>query len=215
MNISILVVDDHELFRKGLIHLLGKQKDFRIIGEADDGKSAIELAFELQPDVIVLDVQMPEMDGIETTRQILDANPDVKILALSIHDERDYVEAMITAGASGYILKDSAVEELIVAIRKVVTGHRYLSPDLVDVVLESLSESVSEPPKSMISRLSPRESEILRLIAEGLSSKEIAFDLKLSTKTVDAHRQKLMKKLEIYNVADLTKLAIKEGLIKI
>jgi DNA-binding NarL/FixJ family response regulator len=214
MHISILVIDDHELVRKGIISLLGKEEDFRIVGEASDGMGAIKLAEELCPDVVVLDVEMPGLDGIESARRIANVCPGAKILALSMHEEQDYVIAMLTTGARGYILKDSALEELVQAIRTVQSGQRYLSPELVDVVLESLEGGTTARPQTPLSTLTEREIEVLSHIANGQTSKEIAATLHLSVKTIDAHRQQLMRKLEIYTVAELTKFALRVGLVE-
>jgi DNA-binding NarL/FixJ family response regulator len=215
MSIRIAIVDDHELFLQGLKSLLQKQNGFEVVGEAGNGKDAIELISRIKPDVLVLDVEMPDMDGIATARDLIAIHEDLKILALSIHDERDYVTAMINAGASGYILKDSAVEELKFAIRRVMNGHQYLSPDLVDVVLESIRDPEAAAGAKATDVLTDREKEILILIAEGNSTKEIAFKLDLSVKTIDAHRQRIMNKLAIHSIAELTRVAIKDGLIEI
>ena len=212
MSIRIAIVDDHELFLQGLKSLLQKQEGFEVVGEAGNGADAVEMISRVKPDVVVLDVEMPDIDGISTARNLIALHKDLKILALSIHDERDYVTAMINAGASGYILKDSAVEELKAAIRRVVSGQQYLSPDLVDVVLESIRKPETDSEKRATDALTEREKEILIMIAEGGSTKEIAFNLGLSIKTIDAHRQRIMNKLEMRSIAELTRVAIRDGL---
>ena len=213
MSIRIILVDDHEMVRRGLIAVLCEQEDLEIVGEAGDGLKAIRLAEELKPDLVVLDVEMPGLDGIETARQILKISPKSKILALSIHKEQDYVTAMFSVGASGYILKESALDELVEAIRTVDTDKKYISSKLVDIVLTGLGGNMPSAYESKLSQLTPREIEVLKLIAEGNITKKIAQILHVSPKTVDAHRQQLMKKLDIHTIADLTKLAIREGLI--
>ena len=213
MSIRIILVDDHEMVRRGLITVLQEQEDLEIVGEAGDGLTAIRLAEELKPDLMVLDVEMPGLDGIETARQILRISPNSKILALSIHKEQDYVTAMFSVGASGYILKESALDELVEAIRTVDAGQKYISSKLVDIVLTSLGGTMPSAYESKLSQLTPREIEVLKLIAEGNITKEIAHLLHVSPKTVDAHRQQIMKKLDIHTIADLTRLAIREGLI--
>ena len=215
MSIRILVVDDHALVREGLTSLLKKQADFKVVGEAGDGVEAIQLAETLEPDIIVLDVGMPGMDGIETARRILKSCPGTHILALSMHGEQDFVTTMFAVGANGYILKDSAFKELVNAIRTVIDGQKYISPEMVEVVLESLGTGPPAAYTSKLERLTVRETEILTLIAEGYNSKEIGGKLNISAKTVDTHRQQVMKKLKLFNVADLTKFAIKERLIKL
>jgi len=213
MSVKILLVDDHELIRQGIRALLERHPGFEIIGEAGDGRSAVQQAIELKPDVIVLDIELPDIDGIEVTRQIVDNNSPAKILALSIHSERGIVSKTFACGALGYILKDSALEELIKAIETVVSEEKYLSPSLIDVVLNDHEANIPSTRKADTSKLTPRELEILKFIAEGYSSKEIAFTLNLSAKTVDAHRHTIMSKLDIHNIADLTRFAVRERLV--
>ena len=207
------MVDDHELVRQGIRALLERHPGFEIIGEAGDGQSAVQLAIELEPDVVVLDIELPDIDGMEVTRQIVAKNSSAKILALSRHSERGIVSKTFACGALGYILKDSALEELIKAIETVVSEEKYLSPSLIDVVLDDHGAYIPSTREADISKLTPREREILKFIAEGYSSKEIAFTLNLSAKTVDAHRYQIMNKLDIHNIADLTRFAIREGLV--
>jgi len=212
MKIRILLADDHQIMREGLKSLLEKQLDIEVIGQADNGRSAIRLATELCPDVVVMDVAMPDLNGIEATREILGRQPETKVLALSMHNERKFVARMLQAGASGYMLKDCAFKELVNAVRTVADDRKYLDPSIASIVIDeyvniSKSNEVQEGPK-----LSPRERETLQLIAEGKSSKEIANILHISIKTVQTHHQHIMRKLNVNNIADLIKYALREGI---
>jgi DNA-binding NarL/FixJ family response regulator len=206
---TILIADDHRLLREGLRTLL-ERDGFRVIGEADNGRSAVKLAKELQPDIVITDIGMPELNGVDATRQICAAALRSKVLALSMHSESRFVLGILDAGASGYLLKDAAFEELSVAIKSVLKGQIYLSPAIAGVVVE---RSLGRFPKarSPLAKLSKREQEVLQLIAEGKSTKEIAATLYVSVKTVEGHRKQIMDKLAIYSVAELTKYAIREG----
>ena len=215
MSIKIILVDDHELLRKGLISLLGKRDNIEVVGEAANGSDAIALAESLNPDVIILDIEMPDIDGIQAAREISRKCPESKILALSRHSERDFVADMFSVGAKGYLLKDSAPNELVQAIETVADNQKYISQSLMDVVLEGLTSKTSAHEESDTAILTAREKEILIMVANGKSSKEIAFDLGLSGKTVDTHRQQIMRKLQIFSIAELTKYALKHGLIKL
>ena len=210
-NIRVLLADDHKLFRQGLKALMDMEDGISIIGEAVDGEQAIALTDELKPDVLVLDIQMPGINGIKAAAKILATNPEVKILALSRHSERRYISEMFRVGASGYILKDTAIEELMKAIETVVDGHIYCSSDLVGVVMQEFKGRLKGEKKS----LTEREIQVLKFIAEGLQTKEIANQMNLSIKTISTYRQRIMTKLDIHNVVDLTKYAIKHGLIEI
>ena len=212
-KVRILLVEDHLLVRQGVKALLERKENFEIIAEAGDGANAVESAKELKPDIILLDIELPDFDGNEVAKRIIADNPEQKILALSRHSERGFVSRMFSNKAMGYILKDSALEELIKAIETVMSGQKYLSPSLIEVVLDESAESLPSYKHADLDKLTPREVEILKYIAEGNSTKEIAFMLELSSKTVDAHRYQIMNKLDIHNVADLTRLAIKEGLV--
>ena len=215
MTVRILIADDHELMREGLRTMLQKEPDFQIVGEAANGTEALQLTIDLEPDILVLDIAMPDINGIEVTEHLIEKGTSSRILALSMHSEKGFVSGMFAKGASGYILKDSALRELVKAIRTVVSGRRYLSPKLVEVVLDDISTPGEQADKSGTEVLTPREIEILKLIAEGNTSKEIAYSLDLSVRTVDAHRQQIMKKTGLNSIADLTKLAIREGLTKL
>jgi DNA-binding NarL/FixJ family response regulator len=212
MKIRILLADDHRLMCAGLHSLLDKEGDLEVVGEAFDGRTAVQLAEELTPHVVVLDVAMPDLNGIEATRQILKHAPDSRVLALSMHSDRRYVSEMLLAGASGYLLKDCALEELAQAIRIVHSGQRYLSPKIASTVVDEYVRRVSADRSTAMSVLSDREREVLQLLAEGRSTKEIAAQLHVSPKTVETHRRQVMHKLDLHSVAQLTKFAVKEGL---
>ncbi len=209
---KILLADNHRLFCEGLRVLLEKQPHMEIVGEANNGRMAVRLCRELSPDLVVMDVGMPELNGIDATRQIKAEMPHIKVLAVSMHADRQYVGGMLSAGASGYVLKDSAFTELNEAIRIVTRGGRYLSPSIVDIVVEDYAQRLSPALSSALQKLSVREREVLQMIAEGNTTVDIAAKLNVSRKTVETHRKNLMLKLDIKNVADLTKLAIREGL---
>lgn len=212
MGITILLVDDHKILRQGLWTLLAKEPDMEVLAEADDGRDAVRLARDLSPQVVIMDVGMPDLNGIEATRQVLQESPDTKVIALSMHADRRFVANMIKAGASGYLLKDSAFEELATAIRKVVAGKTYLSHEISHVLVKDYIQGGAGDEASVFSVLTPREREVLQLMAEGKTNRQIAETLCVSPKTVDTHRQQIMKKLEIHNIVELTKYAIREGL---
>ncbi len=212
MSIKVLLVDDHQIIRQGLRVMLEKEHDITIVGEAENGRMAEQLARELAPDVIIMDVAMPDLNGIEATRQITATLSGVKIIALSMHDDRRFVLNMLKAGAAGYILKDDAFKSLAKAIRTVMLHKSYLSNSIADM-LENHGFPPSHDLKSADSQvLSGREREVLQLVAEGKTSNQIAAQLHISPKTVETHRQQVMGKLQIKNVAELTKYAIREGL---
>lgn len=212
-NHSILIVDDHKIVREGLHTLLEKLPGFKVIGEACNGTEAVELVSELQPHCIIMDISMPIMNGLEASRQILQTFPHQRIIALSMHADRRFVIEALKIGIKGYLLKDSAFEELHAAIKTVMNNQIYLSSTITDLVVREL---VQHSPHSAIPSafavLSPREREILQLFAEGQSTKEIASHLNLSVKTVETHRKQVMDKLNIHSIAELTKYAIREGL---
>lgn len=212
MTIKILLAEDHEIVREGFRSLLEKQEDMEVIAEASDGLTAVRLVRELSPHIVVMDVAMPELNGIEATRQIRSMYPLVKIVALSIHSQNRYVEEMMKAGASGYLLKNCAFQELTQAIRAVMEDKTYLSPKVARVVVEQVTNGEEKLTRKTPISLSAREREVLQLLAEGNSSKAIAARLHVSVRTVDAHRQNIMDKLKIHSVAELTKYAIREGI---
>ncbi len=209
MKIRILLADDHEIVRDGLRNILQKQPEFEIIACVGDGREAIELVRETDINVILMDINMPNLNGVEATRQIKAISPDVKILTLSVHSQGPIIAQMIHAGASGYLPKTCATEELVEAIRTVMQDRTYISPK----VLESVTEYLCKDSKGSSSHnLTSRECEVLTLIANGKTTKEIANHLHLSERTVEFHRHNIMDKLDIHNIAELTKYAVREGL---
>ncbi len=211
---KILIADDHRLFREGLKALIEKNPEMRVIAEAEDGRTAVKLTCELKPDVVFMDIAMPGLNGIEATRQIKSEVPFVKIIAISMHSNKNYVIEVIKAGASGYILKDCPFNELIDAVNSVSRNRTYLSGLITDVVVNNFIRGFGKE-ESIFGVLTSREKEVLQLIAEGKSTKEIAKILYLSTKTVETYRKHIMTKLNIFNIAGLTKYAIKEGITTI
>ncbi len=211
--IKILLADDHKLFREGLKLLIERNPSMKVIAEADDGREAINLAGKLKPDLIIMDVRMPEIGGMEATVTIKEEYPEIKIVALSMHSDKRFIKGMLKAGALGYMLKDNAFEEVIDCIKNVVAGKLHLCSRITEILARDFSDISSEGAEE--NKLSPREIEILKLIAEGLGTKQIAASLGVSTKTVETHRRRLMSKLKIYNIADLTKYAIKEGIVQL
>jgi len=213
LSTRILIADDHRIIREGLHALLSKQDTFVVVGEAEDGRKAVDLAARLRPDVVIMDLTMPGLNGIEATRQIIAANPGMKVIALSIHSDRRFVRQMFEAGATGYLLKEGAFEELARAIRAVTDGKSFVSPGIAGVLIDDLVHRMTgkETPAG-VRALSGREREVLQLLAEGKSTKEIAAILGVGAKTVETHRRQIMLKLQLDSVAELTKYAIREGL---
>ena len=216
MPITVLIVDDHQIVRDGLRSMLSREMDIKVMGEAENGREAITLARKLRPQVVVMDIGMKELNGIDATRLLVEELPDTKVIALSMHCDRRYIADMLAAGASGYLVKDSAFDELALAIRTVMQGRRHLSAMIADVVLDDyINRMNDEAPVRSTGKsraLSPREREVLQLVAEGQSTKEIAAELHLSGKTVETHRRQIMDKLGIFNIAGLIKFAVREGL---
>jgi len=216
---KVLIADDHKILCEGLRALLEKQKNVQVVGTAYNGREVIKMASDLQPDLVIMDVAMPELNGMEATQHILRQNPGIKVIALSMHSDRRYVCGMLSAGVCGYILKDGAFDEIEKAINTVSSNQVYLSSAITGVVVDSLLRNVSvgAPGKnqSTVKNLSSREREVLQLLAEGNTVKDIASKLHLSIKTIETHRRQIMEKLEMHSVADLTKYAIKEGLISL
>ena len=215
MSVRIILADDHKIMREGLRALLAKQKEIEVIAEADSGRGVIELCSQLHPDVVVIDISMPDLNGIDAARQITRQAPDIKVIALSMHSDKKYVKEMLAAGASGYLLKDAAFEELGMAIATVLKNKTYLSPQITDTVVKDyVNENV--PHNSIASMaLSAREREVLQLIAEGKSTRDVAATLYVSVKTVETHRKQIMDKLGLNSIAELTKYAIREGLTSV
>lgn len=212
MTIRILIADDHKMMRDGLRLVIEKQRNMQVIGEAEDGQETVRQARKLSPDVVVMDVAMPRLNGIEATRQIVAARRNIRVLPLSAHSDRRYVTEMLKAGASGYLLKHSASEELIEAIQTVTKGKMYLSPEIAETVVDEYRRAVTPEAASAFSQLTEREREVLQLLAEGKSRKEIASALNLSIKTIGTHVEHIMDKLAIHSLPELTKYAIREGL---
>jgi DNA-binding NarL/FixJ family response regulator len=225
--LKIMLADDHQIVREGLRSVLEAEPDMTVVAEAGDGRVAVQMSEESQPDVVVMDIAMPHLNGVEATRQIIGRRTGrvPKVIALSMHQDRRFMTEMLKAGASGYLLKDAASEELIQAIRTVAGGKTYLSPQIADVVVDDYlrrlplagggqsSAPVSE--RSAYAALTPREREVLQLMAEGKATKQIAMILHVSIKTVETHRRQLMEKLNLHSVAELTKYAIREGLTSV
>ncbi len=212
MNITILLAEDHRLVRECLRSLLEKQADMEVVAEAENGLEAIRLARELSPDIAIVDISMPDLNGIEATRQMLSEGPDTRVIALSAHSHRRFITEMLRAGASGYLLKDCAINEVVGAVRSVVAGGTYLSPAIAGVVAEGFVGRSPPEPRTVFSVLSDRERAVLQLLAEGCNPKEIALKLGVSASTIGVHRKNTMDKLGMDNLADLTKYAVREGL---
>jgi DNA-binding NarL/FixJ family response regulator len=211
MSTTILLADDHQLMREGLVALLQRQDDMEVVGQAVNGIEAFDLTRQLDPDIVIMDINMPELNGIEAARKINKHCPGVKVLALSVHTDQNFVLDMLRAGAAGYLLKDCALDELTLAIHMIMEDKYYLSPAITGTVLEDFLHDRGQL-KTSLSLLTMREREVLQMIAEGNSTREIAASLEISAKTVETHRLRLMNKLGLRNVADLTKFALREGL---
>ncbi|MBS1827324.1 MAG: response regulator transcription factor [Acidobacteria bacterium] len=209
MKIRILLADDHAVVRKGFQFILAAQPDFEVVGEAANGQEAVDLAKFLQPDVVVMDVSMPELNGIEATRRISEVSPKARVLALSMHRDSVYVREILRAGARGYILKDAQEIDLLSAVRSVSKGEGYLSPAVSDAVLNDYRKHVTDP----VDLLTTREREVLQHIAEGKTNKEIAVVLGLSVYTVEAHRGRVMEKLNLHSTGELVRFALRNRLI--
>ena len=209
---NILLVDDHQMMRDGLRAVLERESDLHVSGEAADGRAALELCASLHPDVVVMDIGMPGLNGIEATRQVTAQHPRTRVVALSMNADRRYVHAMFEAGAWAYLVKSSASEELIRAIRAVAHDEKYVSPTVASAVLDTFVGGPKAAQREPRSELSPREREVLQLLAEGMTSKEIAGKLDLAVSTIETHRKQIMAKLDLRSVAELTKFAIRTGI---
>lgn len=212
MNLNIILADDHEIMRDGLRSLIEKQSGMKVVAEAKNGRHALKLANKFNPDVVVMDISMPDLNGIEATRLISAECPGTKIVVFSMYSDRQFIVGALKAGASGYMLKNSAFKELVLAIRTVAKNQTYLSAKIASTVVKEYIEqlTVTHPPAS--TDLTLREREVLQLIAEGVSAQSIADRLNVSIKTVQTHRRNIMEKLDIHSIAELTKFAIREGL---
>ena len=215
INIKILLADDHKIVRDGLRTLIEKEPGMEVIAAAENGVDAVALAKQFSPDVVIMDISMPDMNGIDATRLILKEAPSLKVIALSMYSDRLFVSGMLEAGASGYLLKDCAFEELVVAVRSVVAGKIYLSPKIAGVVVDKKTGKPCLPRSAGSACLTRREREVFRELAEDLSVREIASKLGISPKTVEAHRRNIMEKLCISSVSELIKYAIREGIITV
>jgi two-component system response regulator NreC len=215
MVTRILLADDHRLLVDGLRPLLESQESVEVVGVAADGMEAVELASKLRPDIIILDISMPRLNGIDAARQILRDMPETKIIMLSMHADRRYIQESLRAGACGYILKESAAGEVINALEVVQKGELFFSQSLRDKVLHEYAELIRVGDGSRSSPLSPREREVLQLLAEGKSTKDMAGILNVSVKTIESHRKQIMDKLGLHTIAELTKYAIREGLTQL
>jgi DNA-binding NarL/FixJ family response regulator len=214
MSINVLLADDHKIVRDGL-RILIEARNMNVVAEAENGQKAINLARELHPHVVIMDISMPDMNGIDATRRIISDLPGTKVIALSMHADRHFVTGMLEAGASGYLLKDCAFEELVNAIHTVLANHTYLSPSIADIVVKNYVNKTSGNSVVVSSELTPRERELLQLLAEGMTAKQIAAELHVSVKTVETHRRNITQKLGAASVAELIKYAIREGLTTI
>jgi DNA-binding NarL/FixJ family response regulator len=212
MGTRILIADDHRIVIDGLRALITSQPGMEVVAEANNGRIAVEMVQKIKPDIAVIDINMPDLNGIEATRQIISTMPQVRVIALSMHSDARMVGEMLKAGASGYLLKDCAFEELTKAIHSVMDKQTYLSPGITDVVVVDYIRQLSQTGRSPFSTLTDREREVLQLLAEGKSTKQIAATLHVSVKTIETHRQQIMERLNIHSVAELTKYAIREGL---
>lgn len=215
MAIRIMLADDHKMIRDGLRALIEKHQNMEVIGEAADGQAAVQTVRKLSPDIVVIDIGMPELNGIEATRRITALKCGPKVIGLSMHADRRYVSQMLKAGASGYILKDSAFEELVQAIETVAKGKTYLSPQIAGTVVTEFKRTARDDDGTVFTLLTEREREVLQQISEGCSTKETASSLGVSVKTIETHRRQIMEKLNLHSVAELTKYAVKEGLTEL
>jgi DNA-binding NarL/FixJ family response regulator len=210
----VVIAEDHTILREGLRALLASQQDLKVVGEAQDGREAIRCVQDSSPDLILMDLSMPRMNGLDAIKEIKKTNPSTKIIALTVHKTEEYVLATLQAGADGYVLKDATHSELVMAIMNVLDGNRYLSPGISEKVIDGYLEGRKAlKSQSAWDTLTQREREILKLIAEGHKNKDIADYLCISLKTVEKHRTNLMNKLDLHNVAALTALAIEKGII--
>lgn len=212
MKTSIVLVDDHEIVRQGLKALIEKRPEMQVVGEGKNGREAIRLSSQLKPDVIIMDISMPDMNGIEATGQIVAESAGVKVIALSMHSDKRFVLGMLKAGAAGFLLKESAFAELITAIDAVMADQIYLSPKIAGSVITDYLQSIPDEEISAANVLTTRERTVLQLIAEGRTTREMADCLNISVKTVEARRKKIMEKLNLHSVAALIKFALREGL---
>jgi len=215
-SIRVLLVEDHTIVRKGIRSLLDAVQDIQVVGEAENGREAVEKAAQLEPEIIVMDHTMPVLNGLEATRQILGRQPAIKVLILTMHTNEAYVFQFLQAGAAGYLVKQSAPDELVEAIRAVHQGHSFLSPAISRTVIDEYVRKVGDAAGGdRYSQLTAREREVLQLVAEGCTNREIADQLHISVKTAAVHRTNIMRKLDLHSMADLTKYALRRGIISL
>lgn len=215
MTIKILLADDHTVVRHGLRAALEKEPGVEVVAEAENGRMAVALAHKYKPDVVLMDIHMPDLNGTEATRKIVSESPGVKVIALSMYSQKRYVLGMFEAGAAGFLIKNCSFDELAHAVRTVTAGKRYLNPEVAEVFVESALKPAPKDVEDSLYLLSPREREVIQLIAEGHTSKSIADQLCISGRTVEAHRREIMRKLNVKSVAELTKFAVREGLTSV
>ncbi|MFO7890423.1 MAG: response regulator transcription factor [bacterium] len=215
MKTKIILADDHQIIRDGLKSLIDKETVFELLAEASNGRTTVQLAEEMKPDVVIMDISMPGLNGMEAARQILHTNPDIKIIALSVHSEKQFVSGMLRAGASAYLLKDCAFRELKEAINLVKQNQIYLSPKITGLIIHDYKEKLIKEDQSVFNVLTGREREVLQLLAEGKTTKQVAGELYISVKTVETHRQNIMNKLSVYNLPELVKYAIRQGIVSL
>ena len=212
MKYRIIIADDHRIVRQGLRSLVEQENDLEVVGMAANGRQALQMSRRLIPDVVIMDISMPDLNGIDATSQIVKEVSGVKVIALSMHSEKQLIDGMLRAGAAGYLLKESAFEELIKAIRIVCTGKKYLSPDVTDIVLRDYLNPSIDNDHPLTPDLTLREREVLQLIVEGCATRKVANRLNISIKTVESHRSRIMNKLGLHTVAELTKYAVRRGI---
>jgi DNA-binding NarL/FixJ family response regulator len=212
MKIEILLADDHQIIRDGLRSLLEKEPGIQVIAEATNGLTAVELSERLQPDIVIMDLTMPDLNGIEAARRICASSSKTKVIILSMHSDRRFIAEALKAGSSAYLLKDCPFEELVDAIRTVMKRQVYLSPQIAKIVLKDYVKGLQYENSSAFTLLTDRERQVLQMISEGKTTKEVASDLKISVKTVETYRHRIMEKLDLDNLADLVKYAVREGL---
>jgi two-component system, NarL family, response regulator NreC len=214
-TIRVLLADDHKIIRDGLKALVEKESGMEVIAEAESGRKAVQLVQKQRPDVVIMDVSMPDMNGIEATRKIMEETPGVRVIALSMHTDRRFILDILEAGACGYVLKDRAFEELATAIRQVARGNTYICSRMAGVVVKGYLNKTPGSSHAASSILSPREHEVLQLLAKGMKAREIAVRLNVSVKTVETYRRNVMDKLKLRSIAELTKYAVREGLVSL
>ncbi|MBL1212686.1 MAG: response regulator transcription factor [Ignavibacteriae bacterium] len=212
MKTKVILADDHKILRAGLKNLLSSEPDIEVVAEADNGRDALKLVEKEEPDIIIMDIGMPKLNGIETTKRICESQCKTKVIALSMHSDKQFITGMLAAGATGYLLKDCAVDELVIAINTVMDNKVYLSSEISGIVVNEFMNTIAESEKQKNTQLTGREREVLQSIAEGKTTRAIAEALFISTKTVEAHRKNIMKKLNLFTIPDLTKYAVRAGI---